>query len=132
MEICHVPHVEECSFRDVCELFPVEVLRVVARLMVVFVPIGVIPDDGDVVLCKGAVVAAPYGSVPRTVVRAEVETVGFDVLLEPIAKGGVGFGVEIDHVCRVGFVVVSANHVEVEVAFDAFQLRKAVHKILRT
>ena len=109
------PEGEERCLGDVHHLRPVATFGMVARQVVVRMCIGVIPDDRNTQLGKSSVVATAHRLVPRTIVRVEFQTVSHDVVLQPFTEHRISFCIEVNHVLRVGFVVVTANHVVVQV-----------------
>lgn len=104
----------------------------IARLVVIRMPVGVIPDDGDAYLGERTVVATAYRVIPWAIIRSEVQAVFLDIVLQPVAKHGVGLGVEINHVGRFRLVIITAYHVEVQVTFHVLDLRKRLHEGFRT
>ena len=104
----------------------------IARLVVIRMPVGVIPDDGDAYLGERTVVATAYRGIPWAIIRSEVQAVFLDIVLQPVAKHRVGLGVEINHVGRLRLVIITAYHVEVQVTFHVLDLRKRLHEGFRT
>ena len=88
----------------------------VRGLVIVGMAIRVIPYNRYAHAREGAVVATSDRVVPRPIVGCQIEVIGLDLLLQPIAKLRLRLRVEIDHVVGLRLVVVTADHIEIEVA----------------
>ena len=102
-----LPEGEERCLGDVHHLVPVETFAVVGRQMVIRMCIGVIPDDRNTELCKGTVVATTHRVVPCAVVRFQLQSVCFDVLLQPVAKCLVSSSIEIYEMLWLGMDLIN-------------------------
>ena len=111
-----MPCCEERGTRDVGQLGIVDGVRLVRRLVVVGLCVGVIPDDWHTLEVERALVAASNGVVPWTVAGVELERISVYVVLEPVAESGMSVSIEVYHVCGVLRLVVATHHVEVEIA----------------
>ena len=69
----------------------------VARLMVIRMPVGMIPDNRDTYLCEGTVITPSYRVIPRTIIRCQIQVVFLDIVLQPIAESRVRLRIEINH-----------------------------------
>ena len=69
----------------------------VARLMVIRMPVGMIPDNRDTYLCEGTVITPSYRVIPRTIIRCQIQVVFLDIVLQPIAESRVRLCIEINH-----------------------------------
>ena len=99
--------------------------------MIVGVSIGMIPDDRNIFACKRPIVASAHRLIPRTIVRVEAEAIAFDIVFQPLSEGRMRLGIEVNHVLWVLGLIVSAYHVEVEVALYLRYERASLHKIFR-
>ena len=125
-----LPESEEGCLGDVHHLRPVAAVGMVARQVVVRMCIGVIPDDRNTQLGEGAVVATAHRVVPCAIVWIKFQTVGHDVVLQPVAEHRVSGSIEIHYMLRIGFIVVAANHVVVQVTFHLAYFRISQGKVL--
>ena len=103
----------------------------VAGQMVIRMSVCMIPDDRDVSLGEGSIVAAAHGTVPGTVIGFELQPILFDVVFQPVAEDRMRFRIEINHVAGLRLVIISPNHIEVEVSLDLLDKRTALHEVLR-
>ena len=92
--IREMPCCEERGTRDVGQLGIVDGVRLVRRLVVVGLCVGVIPDDRHTLDVERTLVAASYGVVPLTIAGVELERISVDVVLEPVAERRMSVSIE--------------------------------------
>ena len=112
--IRQAPGTQEGSTRDIKHLFIVNPVGRVRWAVIIGVPLGMVPHDGDSVLGKPGVVAAADGLVPCTIIGDEGEAAQFHILFKPIAESGMRGRIEIGYM--LGIVDRSAtNHIKVHI-----------------
>lgn len=126
-----MPCCEERGTRDVGQLGIVDSVRLIRRLVVVGLCVGVKPDDGHTLEVKRALVAASDWVVPWTIAGIELERISVDVVLEPVAEYGMSVSIEVYHVCGVLRLVVATHHVEVEISLHLADVSIMIDEILR-
>ena len=104
----------------------------VARLMVIRMPVGMIPDNRDTYLCEGTVITPSYRVIPRTIIRCQIQVVFLDIVLQPIAESRVRLCVEINHMGRLRLVIVTADHIEIQISFHVLYLWKRLNEGFRS
>ena len=95
----------------------------VTRHMIIRMSIGVIPNDRNTQLGESTVIATSHRIVPCTVVRLQLQAESFDIFLQPVAECLISSCVEVNEMLRLGFVVVAANHVVVQVPLHLIDFR---------
>ena len=103
----------------------------VARLMVIRMPVGMIPDNRDTYLCEGTVITPSYRVIPRTIIRCQIQVVFLDIVLQPIAESRVRLRIEINHMGRLRLVIVTADHIEIQISFHVLYLWKRLNEGFR-
>ena len=129
--ISQLPESKEGCFGDVYHLRPVASFAMVARHVIIGVCVGMIPNDRNTELGKSTIIATTYRLIPRTIVRVKFQTISYDVILQPVTEHWISFCIEVYEMFWVGFVVVTTNHIVVQVTFHFTDFRINLCEILR-